>query len=291
MSGSLRNKGETMEKTEIRPVAQDKALAVLTEFLRCPLYDGSEVLQRFRALPNAQYFEGTAPMERYVYIPGARKDRVLLLAHADTVWDENYLHTRSKTIPIFDENRIKGSNAEVGLGADDRAGCALLWLLKDSGHSLLIFDGEEHGHLGAKLLRKTNKHLLREFNRHRYMISLDLQGKDCCHYHGILNSRAFCKYIEEQFSPKVLSFKGGTDVSYVARGACGVNLSIGYHKQHSAAEYMSIPVWYESYVRLCNVLSHKQPRFRTQRLKRMKNKLSALPRRAYRKLKRVLHIR
>lgn len=85
MSGSLRNKGETMEKTEIPPVAQDKALAVLTEFLRCPLYDGSEVLQRFRALPNAQYFEGTAPMERYVYIPGARKDRVLLLAHADTV--------------------------------------------------------------------------------------------------------------------------------------------------------------------------------------------------------------
>lgn len=280
-----------MEKTDIMPLTQDAALEILTEFLRCPLYDGSEVLQRFRALPNAQYFAGAAPLERYVYIPGTRQDRVLLLAHVDTVWDENYLHTRLETTPVFAENLMKGSNAAVGLGADDRAGCALLWLLKDSGHSLLIFDGEEHGHGGAKLLPKSNKRLLREINRHRYMISLDLQGKDCCHYHGILNSRAFQRYIEEQFAPKVLSFKAGTDISFVARGACGVNLSIGYERQHSAAEYLSVPVWYETYVRLCKVLSHTQPRFRTRRVKRLQKQLALLPRRAYGKLKRILHIR
>lgn len=279
-----------MDQTEIKPVAQEAALETLAEFLRCPLYDGSEVLHRFRGLPNAQYFEGKNPLERYVYVPGTRKDRILLLAHADTVWDENYQHSRLETMPVFSADKINGSNEEVGLGADDRAGCALLWLLKDSGHSLLILDGEEHGHFGAMLLRKTNKRLMREINRHGYMISLDLPGKDCCHYHGILNSNAFCGFIETQLASKVLNHKAGTDVSYVARGACGVNLSIGYYKQHSAAEYMSAFVWYETYVRLCRVLSQAQPRFRTLRGKRLKKKMTSLPRRVYGKLKRMLHI-
>ena len=34
---------------------------------------------------------------------------------------------------------------DEGIGADDRAGCAILWLLKDSGHSLLVTNGEEIG--------------------------------------------------------------------------------------------------------------------------------------------------
>ena len=280
-----------MSKTEIKPVGQEAALETLTEFLHCPLYDGSGVLQRFRALPNAQYFEGEKPLERYVYVPGTRKDRVLLLAHADTFWDENYLHSRLETMPVFSADKVNGSNKEVGLGADDRAGCALLWLLKDSGHSLLIFDGEEHGHLGAGLLCNTNKHLLREINRHSYMISLDLWGRDCCHYHGILNSKAFCNYIESHLASKVLNHKVGTDISYVAREACGVNLSIGYHRQHRVEECLIIPVWYETYVRLCKVLTQAQPRFRTLKCKRLKKKMTALLQRAYEKLKRMLHIK
>lgn len=280
-----------MEQTEINPVAQEAALETLAEFLRCPLCDGSEVLQRFRTLPNAQYFEGKKPLERYVYVPGTRKDRVLLLAHADTFWDENYLHRRLETMPVFSADQVNGSSEEAGLGADDRSGCALLWLLKDSGHSLLIFDGEEHGHLGADLLCNTNRRLMREMNRHSYMISLDLPGKDCCHYHGILNSKAFCSYIESQLASKVLNHKAGTDISYVAREACGVNLSIGYHRQHSAAECLFIPVWYETYVRLCKVLSQAQPRFRTLRCKRLKRKMTSLLHRAYGKLKRMLHIK
>lgn len=280
-----------MSKTEMKPLGQDAALETLAEFLRCPLYDGGEVLQRFRAFPNAQYFEGKSPLERYVYVPGTREDRVLLLAHADTVWDENYLHSRLETTPVFSANKVSGSNEEAGLGADDRAGCALLWLLKDSGHSLLILDGEEHGHFGAKLLRRSNTRLMREINRHNYMLSLDLPGKDCCHYHGILNSKDFCKYVETQLAQKVLNHKAGADVSHVAKQACGVNLSVGYYRQHSAGECMSIPAWYETYVRLCKVLSQPQPRFRTLRGKRLRAKITSLPRRAYRKLKRTLHIK
>jgi hypothetical protein len=35
------------------------------------------------------------------------------------------------------------------LGADDRAGLAILWLLRDLGHSLMVTDLEEHGRMGS----------------------------------------------------------------------------------------------------------------------------------------------
>ena len=87
-----------MSKTEKKTVGQEAALETLEKFLRCPLYDGSEVLQRFRALPNAQYFEGKNPLERYVYVPGRRKDRVLLLAHADTLAQTRFRTLRCKRL-------------------------------------------------------------------------------------------------------------------------------------------------------------------------------------------------
>ncbi|MGM9564076.1 MAG: hypothetical protein ACI3VQ_08420 [Faecousia sp.] len=277
--------------TGIRPITQEAALETLMDFLRCPLYDGAEVLRRFRALPGAQYFEGKAPLERYVYVPGTRKDRVLLIAHADTVWDQNYLQEERDSTPVLSDGRIISDTPEAGLGADDRAGCALLWLLKDSGHSLLIFDGEEHGHHGAQLLTMQNKRLLREINRHHWLLSLDLQGTNLCHYHGILNRSSFRKYIEEQFKPTELNSKAGTDVSYVAGQACGVNLSIGYGKQHRPSEFLSVSAWYECYLRLCKVLSQRQPRFRTRCFVRLRRKIFGLPRRIYRKVKRILHLK
>jgi hypothetical protein len=47
---------------------------------------------------------------------------------------------------------FQSANRIRGIGADDRAGCAILWLLKDLGHSLLITDGEEKGGIGSKWL-------------------------------------------------------------------------------------------------------------------------------------------
>lgn len=279
------------EETLIYPVDRGEALKVLLNFLSFPLYDSGTVISHFRTLPNAEYYAGTSPMNRFVYIPGSRKDRVLLTAHADTVWDEYYTKTRIETTPLYDEisNTIKGTNPEVGLGADDRAGCALLSLLKDSGHSILIFDGEEHGHFGAAQLCK-NSRLLREVNRHRYMISLDYPQMDLCHYHGISNNNKFCRYIETQFSSKEVKTKSGTDVSHIAKGACGVNLSIGYYRQHHASEFLSFSAWYNCYIRLCTVLSHVQPRFRTQLMYRLKKKCHAVVHKVKLMLKRFLHM-
>lgn len=285
-----------MQECPVDPVPQEDAIKELLAFLRCPLYGTGEVFSRFRALPNAQYCEGEEPMQRYVYVPGTRKDRVVLIAHADTQWDENYAHARLETTPKIDEemNAIRGTNPEVGLGADDRAGCALLWLLKDSGHSLLIFDGEEHGHRGAKFLSK-NRALLKTINRHRYLLALDYPKKDLCHYHQIPNSPRFRKYIEADLAKKEITTIQGTDLPHVSRRACGANLSVGYYYQHQPEEMLHIPTWYETYVRLTAFLSKEQPRFRTQTYKRFARAAYQTGYKAgssvYQVIKKVLHIR
>lgn len=252
-----------MQEYPIRPVPQETALSDLLSFLCCPLYDAGEVFARFRSLPDAQYHEGENPMERFVYVPGRRIDRVLLIAHADTVWDENYTGTRQTTTPVYDEEKqtVTGSDPDVGIGADDRAGCALLWLLKDSGHSLLVLDGEEHGLTGCAFLRR-NEGLLREINRHRYLIELDFSFHDQCHYHKMPNTRAFCDYIETNLHVMENTVKSGTDLPHLAKQACGVNLSIGCYDKHRPSETLHVSTWYEMYGRLCALLSKPQPRFR-----------------------------
>jgi hypothetical protein len=68
---------------------------------------------------------------------------------------------------------IRGTNPKAGIGADDRAGCAMLYLLRKSGHSILITDGEEHGRQGSHYLVNHFPELCSELNNHRFMIQLD----------------------------------------------------------------------------------------------------------------------
>ena len=117
---------------------------LILEFLSYPLDSGDEIFDRFAALPNAIAKKGGKPFERFVYVPGNRKDRVLLVAHIDTVWDKDYQkfgNNKPHNHRVVFENGIFSSGEETcGIGADDRAGCAMLWKLKDSGHSILILD-------------------------------------------------------------------------------------------------------------------------------------------------------
>lgn len=130
-----------------------KAREVLEHFCSFPLDSSIEVLKEFAKLPGAiSCFD--EEKKNFVYIPGERSDRVLLVAHADTVWDNEYTNFEKISQSIIRKrNTYIGTNEEYGIGADDRAGCAILWMLKDSGHSLLVTDGEEHGQIGANHIR------------------------------------------------------------------------------------------------------------------------------------------
>ena len=246
-------------------------MGCLQNFLSFPIDDGTAILDLFAELPNAVVGMGKKSMERFVYVPGNRKDKVLLVAHVDTVWDRNYPGHQEGEPPIFLPDRVISSSREVGIGADDRAGCALLWHLKDLGHSLLLLDGEEKGHFGAIYLARKHKKLLREFNRHRYFLALDYPGNGLCHYHGIHNSKAFCAYIQRSFQCKPISERRGSDLPYLCRGACGANLSIGYYANHTSKELLALGAWEQIHAKLRAVLMQPQPVFRTRKLPRLRD--------------------
>ncbi len=154
---------------------------VLMRFLSLDLTDSLPVLQLFADLDGAvSCLKGYK--RNFVYVPGARKDRVVLIAHTDTVWDRYYDDGDGTPAPASREHRPvmtpdgivrQGGWQQWGLGADDRAGCAILWLLRNSGHSLLLTDGEEIGGISADYLMCFRPDIADELNAHRYMIQFD----------------------------------------------------------------------------------------------------------------------
>ena len=138
---------------------------LLMTMLSLDLTDSAPVLYLFSELPGAvPHLDGGK--NNFVYVPGNREDRVVLVAHADTVWDSFYFKTgylsdiysdsnniKKDHLPVWNDGKIRqGGWESYGLGSVDRAGCAMLYLLQNSGHSLLITDGEEHGQIGAHYL-------------------------------------------------------------------------------------------------------------------------------------------
>lgn len=236
----------------------------LLEFLNMPIDCGDEIFSRFAALSGAIVEKGKEPLERYVYIPGTRPDRVVLVAHIDTVWDKSYNKPFSDKREVsFEEGIFRSTSSECGIGADDRAGCAMLWELRGCGHSILIVDGEEKGKHGAKYLRKNWK-LFRELNRHCYMIEFDWAGIDSCLFNQVDNTKKFKEYVKRTLGLTEGNSKGGTDLQVLCRKICGVNLSVGYHAHHSVKEYLVLSEWENMLEKVSEFLKEPQTRFRSK---------------------------
>ena len=124
-------------------------IEVLKEFLGFPINNSDNVFDKFLQIPNNIYHADPEKNERrFIYIPGSRQNKVVLVAHADTICKNN-----DSRVEFYEENDFFYGKDNSFLPADDRAGCAILWLLKDSGHSLLITDGEEDGKIGANYIK------------------------------------------------------------------------------------------------------------------------------------------
>ena len=260
---------------------------VIEKFLYCPISSSCEIMDIFARLPGAVHHRGDAKLEQFVYVPGTRKDRVVLVAHADTVWHAHYGNPQQAKI-AFHEGVYYSENPLCGSGADDRAGCAMVWALQDSGHSLLILDGEEKGKRGAKYLKKAYPKLYRQLNRHRYMIELDWQGTEGCLYNQVDNSPAFKRYIEKETGFLDSHAKGGCDLQVLCQKVCGVNMATGWHHCHRQTETLDVAQWENSYTILKTFLGKKQPRFASPLRYRFRNcvmRVRALCGRILRKLK------
>lgn len=217
---------------------------VLEHILKKSLFNSDDVFEDFLSLENAAVFG--FGKKRFVYIPGHRSDRVVLIAHADSHWDLAYQRNPEyETGLICEKGCFRSASREIGIGADDRAGCAILWLLKDLGHSLLITDGEENRLEGSSWLMTDpeNKHIAQELNEdHQFMVQFDrMNGSDYKCYS--VGTDEFRRYIEEQTGFTEPDRKWATDIVRLCRSITGVNLSIGYRNEHTPDETLVIDEW------------------------------------------------
>lgn len=246
---------------------------LLQEFLSYSLDGADEIFARFESLPGAIAGKGAAPLQRYACIPGARDNKVVLVAHTDTVWDAAYGRPAQTSVHLED-GVFKGNNDKCGIGGDDRVGCAMLWALRDSGHTLLLVNGEEKGKHGARFLRESNPKLFRWLNRHQFMVELDLQGTGRCLFKQVDVTKRFCKYITDTLGFRDDREGGGTDLQVLCHRICGVNISVGYHGFHRPGEYVSLAHWEHTLSCLTAFLAQEHPRFRISPVKRFRRFLN-----------------
>lgn len=214
---------------------------VLMMFLGISLEHAYDVFEKFASDPNA--IRRGDGLEQFLYIEGTRDDKVLLVAHADTYWDASYCGHRFNEVKAISKRNGIVRNANGGLGADDRAGCAMIWLLRNLGHSILITHGEEGGRIGSNWLMEENPDIAERINsRHQFAIQLDRRnGRDFkCYSVGTGDFRSYVGRMTGYSEPDRASY---TDIVTLCRNICGVNLSVGYRNEHTENEYLIVDEW------------------------------------------------
>lgn len=240
-------------------IDKDTAKEALFRFLSLPLTTARPVLAEFAALPGALSLS-VGEHCNFVYVPGTREDRVLLVAHADTVWDGADEDTAWQRV-YLEGGVIRGENRACGIGADDRAGCALLWLMRESGHSLLILDGEELGRISAEYIKEAQPDLFRELNEHAYILELDRRQHENYKVYRLPVSREFLSFIEEGTGYRLADNRSSTDIVTLCHTVCGANLSVGYYDEHSEDERLVFSEWYHTLGVLSRLTAPPQRRF------------------------------
>ena len=164
----------------------------------------------------------------YLFVDGTYP--VLLSAHLDTVHDE-----LPKEI-VYENGTIWSPQ---GIGGDDRCGVyAIMRILKEIDCPVVFCEDEEIGGIGsAMFIDSAVFEDLVKSERIRYVIDLDRKGSDEAVYYE-LDNNDFKNFVEKEF----WHFDWGsfTDICNICPelGVAGVNLSIGYYKQHTKGEYV-----------------------------------------------------
>lgn len=252
-----------------------------------------DLLDRLAGLPGAVRGDAGPPIhgagsqtwtaeDGWTFVPGRNHpdNRVLLVAHVDTVawnapqpdeiWQRGGIVTRvhpkaTKWYDLDDDGeqivRYRYSDREP-LGADDRAGVALTWCLRELGHSILWTDGEESGGHGAKAAARAIPDLLKQ---HAYMVQIDRAGDEVLALYEGSTSAEFEGWLSREFPAFEHYWGTFTDIAILGPvlGLCGVNLAAGYIYEHTENEVLFLDALENTARSLSRVLRKKQPpRFR-----------------------------
>jgi hypothetical protein len=183
-----------------------------------------------------------------LFIPGTRSDKVLLVAHTDTVFtgkvdvgvEGDILYSKNKGVIHYTKNGKRTGRSRpygIGIGADDRAGVAALWALRELGHSILLTGLEEAGCVGSFTIKR-NPIANELMQNHQFAVQFDRRGHNDLVYYRV-GSPEFTKYTADVtgYMPTEGTF---SDIAVLCEDICGVNMSIGYTKEHTADERLSL---------------------------------------------------
>ena len=209
------------------------------------------IVQQFLTLRGAVLIH--TPNGNAVYVPAKRSDAVLLIAHTDTVWGSDII--KLKQVGDIITSAAKG----IGIGADDRAGVAALWALRDTGHALLLVPDEETGCQGSSWVADNMPHILR---RHNYMIQFDRRGgSDLVTYS--CDNPAFDDYLLSNMQGYTMASGSFSDIAVLApaAGIAAVNISIAFRAEHTARESLNLVEWRHSVKSVRGMVAADCPRF------------------------------
>ncbi|MCL2664608.1 MAG: M28 family metallopeptidase [Defluviitaleaceae bacterium] len=234
----------------------------LMEFLSYPLNTGEPILNRFASLRGAIRRAGSATGEGFVFVPGARPDAAVLVAHADTY----FLTAAGEHKMVLSNGTVSSAEPDAGIGADDRAGCAIAWLLKDSGHHLLILDGEELGRVGASYLMKNFFEIKKIIQASSFMVEFDRRNENEYKIYDLPVTEEFVAYIEKETGFTEPDKRAFSDIcTLCTEGCCGVNLSVAYKNEHDQNETLDIAAWKKNYLLFASMLNKPLQKFDLKR--------------------------
>jgi len=237
---------------------------ILKCFLEYPIWTSKPIFDKFKTIGNYIFRENSEyGKERFLFINGKKAKKVVLVAHADTFFDEYYGWEPQNHIVDIEDDFFVGRTEEgerIALGADDRAGCAIIWALKDYGHSILITDGEEYEMSGSNWLMEENTDIAKIINQHQFMIQFDRRNSQDfkCYTVGNKKFRAFIKNKTKYREPDRTSY---TDISTLCDKICGVNFSVGYYHEHTNNEKINYIEWANTLYMARKLLAGDLPRF------------------------------
>jgi hypothetical protein len=239
--------GKKITSSNPQEVINEQYLEELRFFLRMPL-SATPVLDHFRKIYEARLdlvFGDFDDMERFVYIPATRENAVLLVAHADTKDETDY-----PTELDEDDDMICNADISKILGADDRAGCAIISILETTpittGHGILITDGEEHRQRGARALMEKCPRLSAELqSRYQFMVEFDRRESRNFKCYSV-GTDEFINYLERETGYRNDGKSSRTDICELAKSICGVNIAVGFHCEHYPGEYLVKSEWLEA---------------------------------------------
>ena len=156
-----------------------------------------------------------------------------------------------------------------GLGADDRAGVAMIIYLlhqTDFRPTILFTTNEETDMKGAYMAAATLLGV-----RPNFIIELDRKGRGECVFYQCENKK-FEQFINNfGFTTELGSY---TDISVLCPtwNCAGVNLSVGYRDEHSYCEYLVLDDWLYTFYALVNILSGDIDKYKFDYIKKSDSK-------------------